>query len=120
MLKGIGPIRFDRLLDQRLQCLQLQVESQFAGFELLDIQQLINQQREALRISVGEAQQFPGGGRKSARRLADDQPQGATNGGQRGTQLMRDHRQKLTLEPLDTRQLSDVEADSRNTLWQPI
>ncbi len=101
MSVGIGLVAGQRLLELVSKGAWLQVELHLAGFELVHVQQIVDQVAEALAVVLGDAQHGAHTLRYRAEGSAVDQAERAGDGGERGAQLVADGGDELALEALD-------------------
>ncbi len=111
---GIAAIGVDHLLDQRAHIDPLEIEDDFAGFDLFDVEDVVDEPHQPLAVGLrdGEEPQRRLGQRSGG--AADQQPERAGNRGQRRAQLVAHGRDEFVLEPVDALALADVDNDAEH------
>ena len=97
ILLGIGLVAAQRLLQQGQQGLGLQVEAHLAGEQFVYVQQIVDQQAQALAVVQGDPQQRCHALGHRAQGTAANQAQGAADRSQRGAQLVTDRGNEVAL-----------------------
>src|SRR3990167_1596719 len=93
----------------------LQVEDHLAGNQLVHVQEVVDQQAQALTVLLGDLEHRGHACRHRAEGATVDQAEGATDGGQRSAQFVADGGDEVALQLLDALVLGDVVEDGYST-----
>ena len=113
MLLGKARHRFARAAHQRADLHPAKIEFHLAGFDLLDVQDVVDEADQAFAIAVRDPDQAARLVVERTRSPAHHQSEGAADGCQRRAQFMTDCRDELGLHPLGTLAPGNV-ADRRD------
>jgi hypothetical protein len=108
--RRVGAIRRDRLLQQLGDWMNSEVEAQFAGFDLLHVQDVVDQHGEVLGVAVCERKQLVCLARRNS--AAREQTECSANGGERRPEFVRDDGDELALHAVELAQIGDVDVQA--------
>ena len=105
---GELPVGGDSALDQRSDHQSAHVERHLAGFDLLDVEQVVDQPDQAFAIAVRDGDQTRGFFLQPAHRPAGQQGQRAADRRQRGAQFVADGGDEFALHALGMFAMGDI------------
>ncbi len=106
---GKSAIGLDRLLHQGARRATLNVEFRLPGFELLDVQNIVDQADQPPAIGMGDFDETRRGFRQAAGRAADQKAERTGNRGHRRAQLVAHRGDEFVMQALDPLAFADID-----------
>ena len=116
-LRAIAAIRFNRLLEQRHDFQRLEMENHLAGFDLFDVENIVNQEHEPLTVFVSNLDERFGLRREFAGNAADDESQRTTDRSQWCTQFVADSRDKFVFHSINVFAVGDIAEHDQDLIF---